>query len=280
MPRILLLLLILSLVAACGANSETEEAGREPDMAVEEITEESTPANMAPEFIEVLDAHGSLDTWNGNEAVTFRLRDFPTMQGGGMVSDLHRINLTDGDQAIRGDDYVVVSRGDTTYGSPGTNATGLPPRLYQSMSATLFGMPFVLAKPGITVVAHGQADFAGEQLLEFEASIPEDMAAGGSTYRLFVDPQSNQLQYATWMVTYPTLREQNLQRMVHFQEWQTVDGLVIPATVAMYSAPGEITPDAPGSTFYIEEVEFTAEPFAAETFDRPEDAVIDESYRE
>lgn len=273
----LLPLLLLGLLA-CGERTDPNLDTRENSMDAEAITEEATPANMPPEFIEVLDAHGTLATWNAHEAVSFQLDGFPSGETGRTLTDNHRVNLRSRDQIIRGDGYVVVSREDTTWATPDLNVTGVPPRMYQAATFYLFGMPFVFADPGITVAYRGQTDFDREAMLEFEVQFPEDMGDGGNSYRLFADPQTKQLQYGTWTVMYPAVADQNLKQMVHFQEWQTVDGLAVPRTVMLYTASGEITPDTPGSTFTVDQVEFSDVPYAEETFDRPEGGVVDKSY--
>ena len=275
-----LCLLSLLFLTGCGERSNPNQPTLDNDMDVEQITEEeATPSNMAPEFIDVLDAHGGLEAWNSYQSVTFTLRDFPSGDGDRTLTDVHRVNLRDREQVIRGENYVVVSTGDTTWASPNLAATGVPPRMYQGASFYLFGMPFVFSDPGITVVSHGDTEFGGETLEEFEVTMPGDLGDGGNGYRLFVDPQTKQLQYGTWTVMYPAVKDMNLAQMVHYQEWQTVGGLTVPARVALYTAPGEVTPDTPGATFYFEEVSFSDQPFAKEDFRRPENGVADMSYQ-
>lgn len=206
-------------LTACGENTDSRGTP-EPDMPTTEaeLEAELTPANMAPEFVEVLDAHGGLSGWNNAQALSFLIRDFPVGDGKTTLTDLHRVNLGSRDQVIEGDDYDIVTRNDTTWIAPGTDAIALPARLYQGASFYLLGMPFVFADAGITITYSGEAEFGDETMDEFQVQIPDEMGDGGNDYLLYADPNTHQLHYAVFPVTYPAIAAMNLQQMVDFQE--------------------------------------------------------------
>ncbi|WP_116124372.1 hypothetical protein [Lewinella sp. IMCC34183] len=275
MKRLYPLSLLLFLMLACSDAPEQPEAAMpETEAAIEE---ELTPANLAPEFVEVLEAHGGLPGWNNAQAVSFLIRDFPVGDGQTTLTDFHRVNLGSRDQVIEGDNYDIVTRNDSTWISPGTDAIALPARLYQGASFYLMGMPFVFADAGITVTYSGEAEYGDETMDEFQVQIPDEMGDGGNDYLLYADPETHQLQYAVFPVTYPAIADMNLQQMVDFQEWQTVDGLIVPSVLTLYSAPDEVTEGTPGTTIGFERVSFSPSAFESSIFNVPDDAQIDQS---
>lgn len=275
-----LLYLLPLLFLACDtdtADSETADAASYDEEKVENMVEEElAPANMAPEFVEVLNAHGGLENWNDMEGYSFLLRDFPTGEGERTVTDFHRINLGDRSHHVEGDNYTIVSRNDSTY-STDMEITGFPPQMYQSASFYLAAMPFVFADNGLTITEAGMAEFGDEEVQEFRVAIPSNMGTGGNDFQLFVDPETKQLRYATWMLQYPSMADMNMRQMAEFEEWQTVDGLIVPRVLTLYTAEGEITDETPGATISFERTAFNENPFDTRLFERPEGAEMDDS---
>ncbi len=278
MRALYVILFFLLFATSCGESSTetTEVDGPENAMSPADVTEELTPANMAPEFVEVLNAHGGLELWNGFEAVDFQLNDFPRGDGG-TLTDLHRVNLTTRMQQITSEDYVIVSNGNTTWVTPGPEATGIPPRMYQGASFYLFAMPFVFADEGLTVTYAGETSFGEETVDQFNVQIPDGMGDGGNDYQLYTDPQTHQLRYGTWSVAYPAVADQDLRQMASFEEWQSVSGMIVPSVITLFTAPGEITEGTPGATFSYDRVTFNEQPYAERDFDMPANGVVDNS---
>ena len=274
---ILPIFLLLALYGCDGADTNTAEPEAAMPETEEAIEEELVPANMAPEFVDVLEAHGSLDTWTNAEGLSFLVRDFPTGDGDRTMTDFHKINLGNRYHQIEGDDYEIVSRGDTTWVTPDVGVTGLPPRMYQGASFYLMGMPFVFADQGITITYDGETEFGEETLDQFSVQVPDDMGDGGNDYQLYADTSTHQLQYGTWFVAYPAVADQNLRQMVEFQEWQDVDGLILPSVITLYTAPDEITDGTPGATIAFERVALSERPFEESVFSQPDGAVVDNS---
>ena len=282
MNRFLLLLFLAGAVTSCGDSDAPDDddsmAASEPVVPEsEELDEQLYPVNMAPEFVDVLEAHGGIPVWNNAKGLSFLVRDFPTGDGDRTMSDFHRVNLGNRHQVIEGDDYKVVSRGDTTWVTPDASVTGVPPRMYQAASFYFMGMPFVFGDKGLTVTYAGETEFGDETVDEFVVTVPDDMGDGGNDYQLFADTASHQLKYGTWEVTYPAVADMGLRQMVEFNEWQDVDGLVMPSVITLYTAPGEITEGTPGATIGFERVSISQQPFAESVFATPEGAVIDDS---
>ena len=274
----LLLAGLLTFTYACN-DADNEADTREPDLpqTEAELDEETIPANMAPEFVDVLDAHGGLPNWTQARAISFLVRDFPTGDGDRTVSDYHKVNLKTRDHQIEGEGYVIVSRGDSTWTTGEMNATGVPPRMYQGASFYFASMPFVFADKGITVTYEGETEYGDEVLDEFIVAIPDDMGDGGNDFQLFADTSTHQLKVGTWQINYPAVQDMNLRQMVQFNEWQDVDGVILPSVITLFTAPDEITDGTPGATIGFERVALSERPFAESVFATPEEATVDNS---
>ncbi len=271
----LFLPLLFVLFLGCDNTGETVE--RDFPETEEQIEEEITPANMAPEFAEVLNAHGGLPSWTNAEAISFLVRDFPTGDGDRTITDYHKVNLGNRYHHIEGEGYEIVSRGDTTWVTPDVQVTGVPPRMYQGATFYLMGMPFVFADAGITITYAGETEFGEQTLDQFNVQIPDNMGDGGNDYQLYADTSTHQLQYGTWNVTYPAVADQDLRQMVEFNEWQSTDGLILPSVITLYTAPGEIEAGTPGATISFERVAFSENPFEDSVFSEPDGALVDNS---
>ncbi|MCP9235208.1 hypothetical protein [Lewinella sp. JB7] len=273
--------LCLSCLILCACEDEIAEGRALWDQTVTSRVDGQEPAmaDVDPEFLETLDAHGGLGRWRAFTAVSFLLRDFPTGDGERTLADFHRVDLRTRNQNIEGENYRIVSRGDSTWISPGVAVTGIPPRMYNNASFYLFGMPFVFGDPGLSVEHAGTTTFRSETLEQFDVTVPDDTGDGGNDYRIYVDPQTHQLRYGAWTVSYPAVADLELHQVARFDDWQTVNGMLVPAAITLFTKEGEEpTADTPGAPIYFERVAFSDRAFSASIFERPPGTVADRSH--
>ncbi len=159
-------------------------------------------------------------------------------------------------------------------------SAGCCPRFYMRTPFYFFGMPFVFADPGSKQESLGKKMFRGK---EYEALKITFAKGTGDTpddyYVAYVDPTSDQLTLAVYVVTYPQMRkdkpiDQLERHAIVFDEWQRVDGLLVPKKAQFYKWTGtDLEGDVLGALEYSD-VHFLQEPPDAGKFRKPADAVV------
>lgn len=225
-----------------------------------------------------LDAHGGLEKWRGFSGVEY---DFTWTSAKGERQDHQLFNLQDRSGLITSGKYTLGSSEGKVWVKPALDALGgMPPRFYMGTPFYFFGMPFVFADPGSKQESLGKKTFRGT---EYDALRITFAKGTGDTpddyYIAYLDPASEQLKLAIYVVTYPKMRgdksiEQLERHAIVFDEWQTVDGLLVPKKAQFYKWTGnDLEGDVLGALEYTN-VHFLKDPPDAAKFKQPADAVV------
>ena len=94
-----------------------------------------------------------------------------------------------------------------------------------------------------------------------------------------IDPASARLKMVYYVVTYPAMRKgrpvSELEpHAIVFQEWQTVDGLVVPKAAPFYKWTGSDIEGEPLATLEFSSVQFLKQAPDATKFRKPADAIV------
>ncbi len=225
-----------------------------------------------------LDAHGGLEKWRAFAGVEY---DLTWKSAKGERHDHQLFNLHDRSGLITSDKYTLGSEQGEVWIKPGLDALGgMPPRFYMRTPFYFFGMPFVFADPGSKQESLGKKMFRGK---EYEALKITFAKGNGDTpddyYIAYVDPASSQLKLAIYVVTYPQMRkdkpiDQLERHAIVFDEWQTVDGLLVPKKAQFYKWNGTDLEGGVLGALEYSNVRFLKEPPDAAKFRKPADAVV------
>ena len=163
-------------------------------------------------------------------------------------------------------------------------ALGLPPRFYSSTPFYFFGLPFLFADPGINAESLGTKELDGREYnvvkITFDKGVgdtPED------DFVAYIDKETNQLKLVNYIVTYPPLMQgksiDELERHASvYEEWQEVDGLVVPKKISFYVWSDEKLGEGPGGFMIFENVSFKDGSPDSALFSKPEGAQVDNSH--
>lgn len=226
----------------------------------------------------VLDAHGGLEKWRAAAGVEF---DLTSRSAKGDRRDHQLFNLQDRAGLITSEKYTVGSEHGEVWIKPGLDAIGgTPPRFYIGTPFYFFGMPFVFADPGSKQESFGTKTFRGKEYDTLKTTFAKGTGDSPDDYYIaYTDPASNQLKLTVYIVTYPAMRkgkavDQLDRHAIVFDEWQTVDGLVVPKKAQFYKWNGtDLEGDALGALEYSH-VHFLKEPPDEAKFRKPADAVV------
>ncbi len=237
---------------------------------------------VAPAFGQLdrtLAAHGGLEKWRAFAGVEY---DLTFDSGKNPARHEHQLfDLQSRSGLITSDKYSLGSSNGEVWIRPGLDALGgTPPRFYMWTPFYFFGMPFVFADHGAKQESLGKKSFRGQ---EYDAIRITFGKGTGDTpddyYVAYIDPKSGQLKLAYYVVTFPAMRKgrpvSELEpHAIVFEEWQTVDGLVVPKVAPFYKWTGsDIEGEALGRLEFSD-VHFLSQPPDPAKFQKPADAVV------
>jgi len=219
------------------------------------------------------EAHGGLNKWADEGTMIYTLDGFPlspqvAKPNKSTVDLKNRYNL------IEGEGFTVGFNGQQAWAAPGPDAVGIPTRFFSLGSFYFIGMPFVFGDPGTVITDAGTATFKGKTYRAANVGYKKGTGYTSSDdYVLLIDPDTDRLALIHHSVT----ENPDVDRVTWvFDEWQEVDGHLVPAILTFY--PGW-NPDDPGQGYatVIKNVSFSDNSPDPSMYNPPNAAVIDDS---
>lgn len=216
-----------------------------------------------------LDAHGGLDRWQSMQSLAYT---FST----GEKTEHHIVDLKNRKVRIENDQYTLGFDGKEVWVTPDKAAFGKgSPRFYHNLYFYFFAMPYVLADPGIKYKVMAQQTIEGKQYnvvsIKYQANVGD---APDDEYIVYFDQSTNRMEYLFYTVTYYSKGPGEKYNMLHYHNWQEVDGLWLPRVMSrMDYSDGIIGEKKYDRTFT--DVELSMDRPNQALFEMPEGAEID-----
>ena len=214
-----LLLLTLCLITACKPNTKTEDP-------VSPQTETAYPQNLE----NILNAHGTLDTWDGYKTLSFTIPGEP-------VSETHTIDLHSRKDRVDRDSVSLGFDGERVWLYDPKNSYTGNPEFYHNLMFYFYAMPFVLADPGIIyeeteALVVNDTSYAGLQI-SFE---PQTGASANDEYYLYYDTETYQMRWLGYTATFGAEEKSDQITYIAYNDWQTVGEVVLPRSITWYAS--------------------------------------------
>lgn len=228
-------------------------------------------------------AHGGLETFKEYSVVEYDLKDLP-FSPVGVLNDHQLIDLNSRHILITSDTYKIGFDGTEAWITPNTEALGIPPRFYSSTPFYFFGLPFLFADPGTNLESQGTKDLDGKEYNVVKVTYDQGIGdTPDDDYVAYIDKDTNQLKLVHYIVTYPPLMQgksiEELERHAAvYDEWQEVDGLVVPKKISFYVWTEDGLGDESLGSIRFENVSFSKKSPDPAIFKKPEGAVVDNSH--
>ena len=241
-------------------------------VSAEVVTTKAAPEQTTARQLlnEVIAAHGGLAAYRQFGGMKYEMVGFPLTPAVAKPST-STVDLVSRNNRIDGTGYTIGFDGKQAWSTPGPEAVGLPARFYSLGSFYFIGMPFVFADGGVKLTDLGTQTYKGKTYRVLNAAYDDGTGyTAKDDYNLFIDPATKRLALINHSVT-----ETGIERVTwEFPEWQTVNGLLVPAKLVFY--PGfDANPKGDGATTVVQKVSFsTARPDAA-IYAPPAGAVIE-----
>lgn len=209
---VLLSAVLLTLTAGCQAGADNNNAG-------------ATTADILDRGI---DAHGGLDKWRSFRSLTYDLER-------GESTERHVIDLRKRHVRVEAANYTIGFDGTDVWVQPELESYSGDPRFYSSLFFYFFSTPFVLADPGTNREPLPSREIDGTTYDAMRIGFDDGVGDSPKDYYL---PHFNRETARMDLLLYTaTFRSQEVSTRYNAQkieEWQEVDGLVVPAVMASY----------------------------------------------
>lgn len=263
MTRITIILLILA-ISACKPNAKKEETKEaEPPKMVE------TSSRYPETLSKVFDAHGGLKTWKQQRTLSFVL---PNPEN----PETHTVDLWSRKDRIYAEKFTMGFDGnDIWLLDPEQNYKG-DPVFYHNLMSYFYAMPFLLGDNGIVYDETEDLIFEGKSYPGVHISYDSGVGISSKDeYFLHFDPDTHQMAWLGYTVTYRTGEKSDNVKWIRYDDWQNLNGVVLPKSISWYNYEGRDILDA-RNTVSFEEAAVSTTPKPDDFYAKPEGATVAE----
>lgn len=215
---------------------------------------------------EIWDAHGGIIPWQRHQALTF------TVQSGKQAAETHHVNLNDRKVLIESDSFRLGRDDNGVWVAPAADALDRNPVFYHNLVFYFYGIPFLMADPGVNHEDAGTRSLNGKSYRALKVTFDDDVGdAPDDEYILLADPESMQMEWLLYTVTYFVNEKVTNYNALRYSDWQKTGDLVMPGKLTGYVYEN----DSLGNMRYemnFSDVTFSDQPLPVERFVKPETA--------
>lgn len=226
-------------------------------------------------------AHGGVKNWDQQHGLTYQMK---MKLGENTFEDQQTFDLKTRRGVITSAAYSIGYDGKDVWVQPNAKAIAAPPRFYFWTPFYFFGVPFVFNDSGVQFEELGLKPFEGKEYRAVKVTFASGIGDAPEDYYIhYADLETGLTKLVVYIVTYPAMRkgketEPPQESVLIYDEWQTMDGLVVPKTgrFAYWKEDGR-TIEQKGSLEFSE-VRFSKTSPDATAFARPANAEVDRSH--
>lgn len=241
--RYWLLLVVFGVLAGCVMKEGTRE--REAQNA----TTSSLGSELPSVFQRALEAHGGRAQWQAQQ-----LLEYDVYRQDQFV-DHQLIALQPRKVLLTNDTYRIGYDGADYWISPDTTAFEGDVRFYHNLQFYFMALPFLFADPGIRYEVLESRSFQGKAhevlRITFESGVGD---SSDDEYIVYFDPETHHLTLLLYTVTYFSGEPGEKYNARWYQNWQKVNGLLLPKKVVGYQWTGDGLGEERGTTEYRDAV--------------------------
>jgi hypothetical protein len=215
-----------------------------------------------------LEAHGGLELWNSFNSLTF---ERPTDSG----PVKHIIDLKSRNETISKDTtYSVGYLDNKTWVLPDSSAF-INARFYKNLHFYFFALPFMAADSGVIHEYLGQKKFNGKLYDIVKFSYGENVGdSPEDRYILYINFETKVLDMINYSVTYFDQSRGEKYNAIIYEEWQTINGLLLPKSFSGYKWENDTIGDKRYNAIF-NNVNFDRTSLSTDMFEAPKDAYVE-----
>ncbi|WP_178983909.1 DUF6503 family protein [Winogradskyella helgolandensis] len=256
-------LLLAILITGCKNEPKQEST------VVDEVKQEQIITSIYPESItKVFNAHGNIEQWNKMNTLSFTMTK-PTGK------EKTTKDLKTRAELIETPTYTQGFDGETLWiNEKDGNAYKGKPQFYKGLMFYFYGMPFVFGDDGISYEETEPLVFEGKTypgiLISYEAGVGE---SSDDQYKIFYDAETGHMQWLGYTVTFGKAEGSPDFHFIRYNNWQTVNGLVIPKSIDWYNYENNV-PTEKRNTVEFTDVVLSEKVLDKAMFSMPEGATV------
>ena len=213
--------------------------------------------------------HGGLELWQQQQALSYEI-----VKDKG--NETHFINLKNRKDKIEAPHFDMGYDGKSVWVKEKDKKYEGNAIFYHNLMFYFYAMPFVLADDGINYAEAKPITFEGRTYpgvsISYNAGVgasPED------EYFIHYDPDTYQMAWLGYTVTYYSKEKSDKIKWIRYNDWTTIDGLVLPQSMTWYNLEeGQIT--TPRGTSNFAKIKLSTRPYEDTFFAKPADATVAE----
>nr|WP_299383831.1 DUF6503 family protein [Allomuricauda sp.] len=259
MKKTILLSLVI-LIAAC--KNSTEEKN-EPTPTQKEENEIKT---NYPQLLEnVFEVHGGIKSWKEKRTLTFELPEKD-------AKELHAVDLWSRKDRVDSEVFSMGSDGKDVWLLDPSDSYQGDAAFYHNLMFYFYAMPFVLSDDGIVYRETADLEYGGKSYPGIRIGYQSGVGTSPKDeYFMHMDPDTGKMAWLGYTVTYRTGEVSDNVKWIRYDDWQSVDDLILPKSITWYNYEGPKILDA-RSKVAFENVHISKKAKPTEFYSKPENA--------
>lgn len=219
------------------------------------------------ELQQVFYAHGGISAWKNMKSLVF---DIPKPD----ARETHTINLHTREDKIVTPKHTIGHNGSKTWLLDTEGEFKGDAVFYHNLMFYFYAMPFVLGDDGIVYGETEPVVYEGKSYPGVKISYNPGVGASyKDLYFIHFDPDTKQMAWLGYSVSYRSGEVSNKYSWIHYNDWATVNGLLLPKSITWHNVKEGVIKDA-RNTVTFENIEVSKEAKSSSFFAKPEAAVF------
>ncbi|WP_298500163.1 DUF6503 family protein [uncultured Algibacter sp.] len=263
MKKIILFALAISILACKNKTTPTVDYSEE----ILDVTTSVYPGNIT----KIFEAHGGLDKWESMKSLEFTMKktDGDEVTITNLKNRKSLIEMPNHTIGFDGENVWIKNKGTEAYKLYGGN-----PRFYYNLMFYFYAMPFILADDGI--IYEEAAPLVFENVTYPGIKITYENGVGESSddeYILYYNPDTFKMEWLGYTVTFFSKEKGKELHFRRYNNWQEVNGLLLPETIVSYNYKDNLPTTIKGETLFVN-TKVSKEKPESDIFEAPAGATI------
>ena len=219
------------------------------------------------ELQQVFEAHGGINTWKNMKSLVF---DIPKPN----ATETHTVNLHTREDKIVTPNHTIGYNGTKTWLLDTKGEFKGDAVFYHNLMFYFYAMPFVLGDDGIVYEETEPVVFEGKGYPGIKISYNPGVGASyKDLYFIHFDPKTKKMAWLGYSVSYRSGEVSNKYSWIHYNDWTTVNGLLLPKSITWHNVENGLIKDA-RKTVTFENIKVSEEAKPSSFFAKPDAAVF------
>lgn len=247
---------IVVIVFLLGCQSSPQERSQP-------VTQAAETGHHIESLTEVFDAHGGYQLWSTMKTLSYEKGEESTVTN---LQD-RRIRLESSEQTIGYDGENVWMVPDTADASRA--------RFYHNLYFYFYAMPFVVGDPGAVYEDVEPLELDGKTYQGIKVSYGEGIGdSPDDNYIIWYDPDTKKMEWLMYTVTYTSGEPSEEYSLIKYEDWESVEGVLLPTTLQWYVYDGEVVGEKRGEPAVFSNIQLSTDAPSDELFEMPSGAQV------